>query len=311
MQPEAERRTHARVYCGLPVQFEQDRGNVLDMADASIFIALPSPATSRVGQEGKVTIYDRNDVFEESAVVVRVTPRGIALVSLSADSIFLRLRDAYFGEISYVEYAHNEIRASLWGYVSADLFESFQKISKDVPRPCRYILDFQRVTDLAPSGLALLLQLSTAPQGRNDVQIINCSAKVTAILSSVAVPGTGIVINDQVNAVSESARRFMVTVEPNEIGDDRVTVLMPEVFDYDARVEFSRIYLGRSRKSEYVLDFAQTKHLAKSAFGTLLLMHQHVGPHVITDIKIVRCNANILKMFEDMKFRKFFYIDSE
>ncbi len=303
-----EKRSTNRVYCGLRVQFDQDDGHASDIADASVFIALSSPATAIVGQEGTLSVHDRGEIFREPGVVVRVTARGIAVISLAPESVLLRFREALFGDVLSVEQTSTEVRASLWGYISADIATEWQKISQGSPQPFRYILDFQRVTDVAPSGLALLLQLSTSPRGRNDVQIIHCSEKVEAILSSIALPGTGITIAARPDAVSNAARRFSVAVESNEFSEERVTIFMPEVFDYEARLEFARIYQGRSRKVEYVLDFSATKHLAKSAFGTLLLMHQHVGLESIANIKIVGCSAKIRKMFQDMAFQKFFHI---
>ncbi|CAK0772887.1 HptB-dependent secretion and biofilm anti anti-sigma factor [Gammaproteobacteria bacterium] len=239
-------------------------------------------------------------------MVARVTPAGIAVVSLERESILLRLQSLRQGEIDYIDYQKNETRASLWGTLSADLLNDFRKIRREGSRQFRYVLDFQNVSHVEPSGLAMLLQLSSSSQGRNPVQILNCSDKVEEILNKVAVPGTGIVIKRPPSAGPESGQRFFVYMEPNGKGADRVTIFMPAIFDYEGRVEFSMIYQNRPKGTEYVLDFAMTKHLAKSAFGTLLLMYQHVNPDAPSDIRITHCNTKVRSAFEKMDFDKFF-----
>ncbi|CAK0747653.1 HptB-dependent secretion and biofilm anti anti-sigma factor [Gammaproteobacteria bacterium] len=302
-----ENRSRNRIYCGIPVQFEQDYGNALDITNDAIFIVLPTTPVSKLGQEGILYIHDNGHIFEEPGIVVRVTETGIVVASLKQDTILSNLLASDFGDVVYIDYRNNETRASLLGYLDADLLNDFIKIYDGCPQPFRYILDFKRVCDVAPSGLAMLLQLSFSPSGRNDVQIINCSEKVTEILKSVTVPGTGIVINEKPATLSESTNKFFVTIELNKKGGERVTVLMPETFDYDARIEFSRLYQNRSKNSEYVLDFSLTKYLAKSAFGTLLLMYKYIGSHQASDIKILHCNPKIKNVFKDMELEKFFY----
>ncbi len=280
---------------------------MVDISDVSVFIALSTPPpTSRIEQKGTLHLHDHARVYKELAMVARVTSTGIAVVSLEEDSVISRLLTSRRGEIDYIDYQKNETRVSLWGCLNADMLEDFQKIAKGISRPFRYVLDFQQVVDVEPSGLAMLLQLSKSPQGRHDVQILNCPMKVAAILGCVTVPGTGIVIKENLDAASESAQRFYVVVEQNDSGQDRITIYMPDVFDYSGRVEFSRIYQNRAKGSEYVLDFAMTQHIAKSAFGTLLLMYQHIGPHSPSDIKITHCSPKVRSIFDKMDFNKFF-----
>ncbi|CAK0765272.1 HptB-dependent secretion and biofilm anti anti-sigma factor [Gammaproteobacteria bacterium] len=300
-------RKRSKIYCGIPVQFEQDQGNALDITSDAIFIVLTSPPTSKLNQEGTLCIHDQGTILEEPGIVVRVTETGIVVASLNRNSVLSRLITSDFGEIAYIDYRKNETKASLLGYLDADLLDDFVKIYRECPKPFRYILDFRRVYDVAPSGLAMLLQLSVSPTGRNDVQIINCSDKVTDILRSIAVPGTGIVINEKPTTELEPTSRFFVTIEQSEKEGERITVLMPEVFDYDARVEFARLYQNRTNQTEYVLDFALTKHLAKSAFGTLLLMYKHISATHTPNIKISNCNAKIKNVFANMELEKFFY----
>jgi anti-anti-sigma regulatory factor len=305
------RRQNERVFCGLPMEFNGCAGNAMEVTEVSVFIILSAPCPLQAGQQGvlKVTL-ENSTIIEERAAIARVTRIGIAVVSLERRSVLRDIMEAAMNGVKFVEHREHETIAHLRGELNSNFLEDFRRIYVGQEKQRKYILDFRSVVHVAPSGLGMLLQMEIYNQGsKGDIEVINCSPEVQQILSGLDVPEIAITISQVHPTMADEARKFRITIEVGQHGMDKVTIHIPPMFDYSCRHEFARIYRDRSRDTEYVLDFQNTLHIGKAAFGTMLLMKQHMGQLTdVPNIRIVNCRSNVLDSLYRMRFERYFDI---
>ncbi|MBF0191926.1 MAG: hypothetical protein HQL99_12430 [Magnetococcales bacterium] len=303
---ETNRRRNDRVFCGLPMEFNGYAGNALDVNTHALFLVLPMSYPVEVGQKGVLKFLLEGVAVSEKVSVARVTKTGISLVSLEENSIFPKLIESSRSGIKFIEHTQTETTVHFRGDFGAEFWDDFLRIYQDKPLAWRYLFNFANVTSISASGLAMLLHLEAHNQGERDhIQISHCNKEVFNTLSQLEVSGINITLLTE-DADEDESHKFKVSVSQDAEGQVTVTIRIARMFDYNCRNNFAKIYRGRSGKTNYILDFQDTIHIGKAAFGTMLLLNQYNRENQGRDILITHCSPHIRTAFENMKFDNFF-----
>ncbi|WP_130470097.1 hypothetical protein [Candidatus Magnetaquicoccus inordinatus] len=300
------RRSKERVFCGLPMEFEGHPGNALDINEHAVFLVLSLTSHSiPVGKKGILTLELNGQKVEEKVKVARVTDAGLSIVSVEETSIFPQLIDQSRSGLKHIHHTERETIAHFRGKFSADIWTEFYSMQEGKASGRLYRLDFTNVVHVASSGIAMLLLLEAENDG--GIVLCNCKKEVMKELSQLQVPGIDIsFFHDR---VVDTDHQFVVTVEKGHTGQDVVTVRIARMFDYNCRNDFANIYRSRSKKSIFVLDFQDTYHVGKAAFGTLLLLNQHIRGQHGEPARIINCSSSVRQKLLDMKFDRYFTIE--
>ncbi|MBF0155719.1 MAG: hypothetical protein HQL57_00850 [Magnetococcales bacterium] len=305
----SDRRRGERVFCGLPMEFDGCAGNALDVNEIAVFLVMAFPCPVVVGQKGILRFVLDGRLIEERASVARVTKAGISVVSLEEVSIFPKLMDFSRSGLKFVEHGTGRTVAHFRGEFGANFLGDFLGLYGDREPGRRYQFDFRNVTGVSSSGLAMLLQLEAENGGgKDDIQIVNCNRKVLKQLALLDIPEVGISIRVD-DSPGDEIRKFGVTIEQGQDGKEIVTIRIAKMFDYNCRTEFANIYRGGPRNREYILDFQDTVHVGKAAFGTMLLLNQHNRESQARNVRIINCSPKIREAMDSMKFERFFDIE--
>ncbi|MBF0626970.1 MAG: hypothetical protein HQL91_01995 [Magnetococcales bacterium] len=302
----SNRRRHERVFSGMPMEFNGCSGNALDVNEIALFLVLPNTCPMQVGQTGVLKFTLDGVRMEEKVSVARVTKTGVSLVSTEEVSTFPRLMGSLRSGVKFVKHTASETAAHFRGEFSADFWDDFVKIYQGKEHARRYRLNFTNVTSMTSSGLAMLLHLDIHNQGEKEsILISHCNKEVLKSLAPLHGSNTGIVIvtND---LQDDESHKFKVSTVRDAEGHTTVTIRIAPLFDYNCRNHFAKIYRGRSGKTDYILDFQDTVHIGKAAFGTMLLLNQHNREHQGRSIRIIHCNPSIRGALDGMKFDTFF-----
>ncbi|MBF0416693.1 MAG: hypothetical protein HQL86_00380 [Magnetococcales bacterium] len=303
------RRKQDRVFSGQPMELDGVLGNALDVSDIAVFLVFPIRQSFEVGHKGLLKFSLKNQDIEEWVSVARVTPSGVSLVSLETPSNLSKLCASSRSGIKYVQHTEEESTIWLRGELSADFWDEFAQIYRELPPRWRYRLHFQNVTGVTPSGVAMLLHLEAHNQGSgDDIQIFNCSKEILDALSPLNVPGIGITLHG-VDLQGDDAHRFEVETIREMGQPTTVKIRVARMFDYNCRNEFAKLYRYRGRNTHYILDFQNTVHLGKAAFGTMLLLNQHNREKQGEPIRMIHCSPYIKGLLHQMKFEHFFEIE--
>ncbi|MBF0212552.1 MAG: hypothetical protein HQM00_03185 [Magnetococcales bacterium] len=303
------RRKFNRVFSGQPMELDGVPGNALDINEIAVFLVFPTPQSFEVGHKGVLKFTLEQQTIEERVSVARVTKSGVSLVSLEESSAFSKLCIAARSGVKYVQ--HTEEDSTIWfrGELSADFWEEFAQIYRERPPRWCYRLDFQNVTGVTPSGVAMLMHLEAHNQGKEeDIIIFNCSKEILDALSLLNVPGIGITLQGG-DLQGDDAHQFQVETI-RELGQPTVIkIRIARMFDYNCRNDFAKLYRYRGRNTRYILDFQNTVHLGKAAFGTMLLMNQHNREKMGEPVRMINCSPYIRNLLHTMKFENFFEIE--
>ncbi|MBF0110537.1 MAG: hypothetical protein HQL76_15320 [Magnetococcales bacterium] len=243
---------------------------------------------------------------EERVSVARVTRAGVSLASIEETSSFPGLMASSRSGVKFVEHNKTETTAHFRGEFGAGFWPDFARLFEGRTTGRRYHLNFANVATVSPSGLAMLLTLESYNGGqKNDIRISHCNRKVYQSLSNLLVPGVALTLSTD-DDEKENLHKFSYTLVTDEMGQDILTIGIARMFDYNCRNDFAKIYRGRIRKTQYVLDFQDTIHVGKAAFGTMLLLNQHNREYNGGIIRIIHCSPYIRGIFEGMKFERFF-----
>ncbi|MBF0308781.1 MAG: hypothetical protein HQL56_04545 [Magnetococcales bacterium] len=310
MSETANRRRHERVFCGLPMEFDGCVGNALDVNEIAVFLILASPCAVTEGQNGVLKFVLEGKLVEERATVARITKAGISLASLEEVSIFPKLMESSRSGVKFVEHTKMETSAHFRGEFGASFWDDFLRIYDGRGPARRYRLNFANVATISPSGLAMLLHLVDYNQGgKDDIQISHCNKEVLKTISQLLAPGIAISLSAD-DASNDETHKFGVSVAYGARGEEIVTIRIARMFDYNCRLEFAKIYRNRPKNTEYILDFQDTLHLGKAAFGTMLLLNQHNREHQGRPVRIINCSPFIRSSLDSMKFGRFFEFTS-
>ncbi|MBF0339537.1 MAG: hypothetical protein HQL95_01070 [Magnetococcales bacterium] len=284
-------------------------GNALDVNEIAVFLVFPTFQSFEVGHKGVLKFTFGQDTIEERVSVARVTKAGVSLVSIEETSTFSRLCASSRSGVKYLRHTEEESAIWLRGELSADFLDEFVHIYRERTPHWRYRFDFQNVTGVAPSGLAMLLHLEAHNQGTlDDILIFNCKKEILDALSVLNVPGIGITLRGD-DLQGDDAHRFEVETVRALGQPATVKIRVARMFDYNCRNDFAKIYRYRGRKTNYILDFRDTVHLGKAAFGTMLLLNQHNREKQGEPIRMIHCSPYIRNLLHQMKFEHFFAIE--
>ncbi|MBF0263396.1 MAG: hypothetical protein HQL97_16345, partial [Magnetococcales bacterium] len=204
-----------------------------------------------------------------------------------------------------------EEESTIWlrGELSADFWEEFVQIYRTRPPHWRYRLDFKNVTGVSPSGVAMLLHLEAHNQGSgDDIVLFNCSKEILDALSLLNLPAIGITLLGE-EQEGDAAHQFQVETI-REFGEPTlIKICVARMFDYNCRNDFSKLYRYRGRNTNYILDFQDTVHLGKAAFGSLLMLNQHNREKKGNPIRMIHCCPHVKTLLHQMKFENFFEIE--
>ncbi|MBF0295707.1 MAG: hypothetical protein HQL96_11010 [Magnetococcales bacterium] len=304
------RRQRERVFCGQPMEFSGCLGNALDLNEIAVFLVLAAPCAVSVGTVGVLKFQFEGRSVEEKASVARITKMGISVVSLEENSQLPHLMTMSRSGIKFCSQLAHETVVHFRGEFSAEIVKDFNNIYRHHPPGRKYRFNFQNVTSVTPSGLAMLLQLESSNRGtKEDLEIIQCNKDVMRTLMTLDAPGVNITILPQ-TAELDQDHTFTVTTAMGPDGREIVTIRIARIFDYNCRNEFASLYRGRPKRTQYILDFQATVHVGKAAFGTMLLLNQYSRDHGGGAIRIINCASNVKRAFESMKFDRFFEIDT-
>ncbi|MBF0097031.1 MAG: hypothetical protein HQM04_13365 [Magnetococcales bacterium] len=300
------RRSKERAFCGLPMEFDGHLGNALDINEHALFLVLGDPAKNiEAGRKGVLTFELNGQKVTEAVKVARVTAAGLSLVSVQEASHFPLLINQSHSGLKYVHHTERETIAHFRGDFSANIWLDFCRIQEGKASGRLYRLDFTNVVHVAPSGVAMLLLLEAENDG--GIVLCNCNKVIMKELSKLRAPGIDITFFQ--DRVADSDHQFAVSVEEDSSGQELVTVRIARMFDYNCRNGFADIYRSRPKNALFVLDFQDTYHVGKAAFGTLLLLNQYVRGQNRKPIRIVNSNPIIRQKLLDMKFDRYFSIE--
>ncbi|MBF0273078.1 MAG: hypothetical protein HQL98_13595 [Magnetococcales bacterium] len=227
-------------------------------------------------------------------------------MTLEEKSVFPKLIESSRSGIKFIDHTQMETIVHFRGDFSAEFWNDFIKIYQDRPPSWRYRFNFANVTSVTASGLAMLLHLEAHNQGERDtIQISHCNKEVFNTLSQLDIPGINITLLAE-DSDEDEAHKFKVSVAQDADGQVTVTIRIAKMFDYNCRNNFAKIYRGRSGKTKYILDFQDTVHIGKAAFGTMLLLNQYNRENQGRDISIIHCSPHVRMAFDHMKFDNFF-----
>ncbi|MFK3970500.1 STAS domain-containing protein [Pseudomonas sp. NPDC087358] len=90
--------------------------------------------------------------------------------------------------------------------------------------------------------------------------------------------------------------------------DQQLTINIKGRFDFSRHQEFRGAYEGAGVAAKrYVVDLKETNYLDSSALGMLLLLRDHAGgDHA--DVRLINCNADVIKILAISNFSKLFKI---
>ncbi|MBF0179721.1 MAG: hypothetical protein HQM03_06815 [Magnetococcales bacterium] len=248
--------------------------------------------------------------MEEKASVARITKMGISVVSLEEKSQLPHLMTISRSGIKFCSQLPHETIVHFRGEFSAEIVKDFNNIYRHHPPGRKYRFNFQNVTSVEPSGMAMLLQLEAHNHGqKDDLEIVQCNKEVMRTLMTLDAPGVNITILPRTDEL-DLEHKFAITTTRGPDGREIVTIRVARIFDYNCRSEFASLYRGRPKQTQYILDFQETVHVGKAAFGTLLLLNQYSRDHGGGVIRIINCPSNVKRAFESMKFDRFFEIDA-
>lgn len=92
--------------------------------------------------------------------------------------------------------------------------------------------------------------------------------------------------------------------------DTVLTIGIRGVFNFSLLNDFRQAYTDKSIKSiKIIIDMAATTSMDSSALGMLLNMQEYLGKSD-GEIRIIKCNADVMKVFGITCFDKKFNIDS-
>ncbi|MBF0116133.1 MAG: STAS domain-containing protein [Magnetococcales bacterium] len=284
-------------------------GSALDVNEIAVFLVFPTAQSFEVGHKGVLSFIIDHQPILEHVKVARVTKVGVALVSLEESSAFARLCTSSRSGVKYVQHDETESIVHLRGELSADFWDEFSQIYRERPPGWRYRLDFKNVTGVSPSGLAMLLDLEAHNQGgHDDIVIVHCSKEMLDALALLNVPGIGITLlgSDQ---EGDDLHQFQVETfrEPGE--PTTVKIHVARMFDYNCRNDFAKLYRYRGRHTQYILDFQDTIHIGKAAFGSMLMLNQHNREKQGEPIRMIHCSPHVKNLMHQMKFENFFVIE--
>ncbi len=87
-----------------------------------------------------------------------------------------------------------------------------------------------------------------------------------------------------------------------------LTIKIDGRFEFSAHQEFRDAYEAISSDvNSYIIDLGDTSYLDSSALGMLLLLRDHAGGDN-ANIKIVKCNKDVLKVLRISNFEQLFTI---
>ncbi|GAB0057885.1 hypothetical protein SIID45300_02219 [Candidatus Magnetaquicoccaceae bacterium FCR-1] len=303
------RRKLNRVFSGQPMELDGVPGNALDINEIAVFLVFPTRQSFEVGHKGVLRFTFEQQNIEERVSVARVTPSGVSLVSLETPSNLSKLCASSRSGVKYVQHTEEESTIWLRGELSADFWDAFNQLYRERPPRWRYRLDFQNVTGVTPSGLAMLLDLEAHNQGEaDDIVIFNCRKEMLDALALLNVPGIGItLVGDEEQ--NDDAHRFHVETIREMGKPTLIKIRVARMFDYNCRNDFSKIYRYRGRNTQYILDFQETIHIGKAAFGTMLMLNQHNREKNGDPIRMINCSTHIRNLLHQMKFENFFTIE--
>ncbi|MEO5345525.1 MAG: STAS domain-containing protein [Magnetococcus sp. YQC-9] len=303
------RRKHERIFCGLPMELDGVLGSALDINEIAVFLVFPAHQAFEVGHKGVLKFTLEGQTIEERVSVARVTKSGVSLVSLEESSAFIQLCASSRSGIKFVQHDEQESIVHLRGELSADYWDEFVQLYRERPPKWRYRLDCKNVTGVAPSGLAMLLHLEAHNQGSgDDIVLFNCRKELLDALSLLNLPAIGITLLGE-EQEGDAAHQFQVETIREFGQPTTIKIRVARMFDYNCRNDFSKIYRYRGRNTNYILDFCDTVHLGKAAFGSLLMLNQHNREKQGAPIRMIGCSPHVKSLLQQMRFENFFAIE--
>jgi anti-anti-sigma regulatory factor len=228
--------------------------------------------------------------------------KGNQITIASIPILSIECQKELINGLECVQHKDKETIAFFKGKFDADILSDFDSIQEKKDKGRVYRLDFKNVTEVSPSGLAMILLIESG----NEIILCNCNEKITNELSMLNTPELNISFFNE--DITEDNHQFSVSIRIGDAGQNIVTIRIAKVFSYNCRNNFANIYRGVSRKSEYILDFQDTICVGKAAYGTMLLLRQYAYEQKGNQIKIINCNESIKKNLLNMKFDRFFTI---
>jgi anti-anti-sigma regulatory factor len=315
-----DQRRSQRIFCGMPMEFDGYAGNAIEISEATASLVLQCTDGFVKGHRGILKVTPPLlDMIAERCEVVRVTRTGVVVTSLESSSMLPVLMELSTHGVQYIEHRSSETLAMCQGELSCNCIGDFKQIYVHQAKRRKYILDFRNVVHVAPSGLAMLLQLAIYNSGDKTDVVIVCTPPIYAQLASLDTPGIGLTllqdhdtgVRDDEAVAGDADREFRITVTMIKSGQAHVTVRMPAIFDYTGRFEFAKIYVDRPAGTTYDLDFTRTVFFGKSAYGTLLLLKRHIidaGDRSEKPVRLLHCNSQIRDALYNMGFNRHFAI---
>ncbi|MBF0127939.1 MAG: STAS domain-containing protein [Magnetococcales bacterium] len=91
------------------------------------------------------------------------------------------------------------------------------------------------------------------------------------------------------------------------VSHSTVSVRLPTEFNFKMHREFRDLYVHRSPRISYEIDFQGVTHFDSSALGMLLLMRNHCGDDQ-ANISLINCNPRIMLILKTATFDNYFRI---